>query len=171
MPIQISPPDPLPLGINAKPLIQGVLVVRLKLIPDERGRLMEILRNDWDGYFDAFGQCYMTTGYPGVVKAWHYHKLQDDFFCVVHGMMKVVLYDSRDGSRTKGIVNEFFMGELNPISVKIPKFVYHGFKTISEHQALLINLPTNTYNYSDPDEFRVDPHSPEIPYDWHRKDG
>ncbi|MFH1676369.1 MAG: dTDP-4-dehydrorhamnose 3,5-epimerase family protein [bacterium] len=171
MAIEISPPAPLPLGVRANPLIEGVKIVKLRMIPDERGRLMEILRRDWDGMFDQFGQCYLTSGYPGVVKAWHYHKSQDDHFCVVHGMMKVVLYDSREGSKTKGTINEFFMGDKNPILIKIPKMVYHGFKTISEHEALVINLPTNTYNYAEPDEFRVHPHDNDIPYDWSRSDG
>lgn len=171
MAIEITPPAPMPVGCKAKPLIEDVKIVKLKRVPDERGFLMEILRRDWDGMFDEFGQCYLTTGYPGVVKAWHYHKYQDDHFCVVHGMMKVVLYDAREGSSTRGAVNEFFMGDLNPILVKIPKGVYHGFMTISEHQALLINLPTNLYNYAEPDEFRVHPHENDIPYSWARKDG
>ncbi len=161
----------MPLGVNAKPLIDGVKIVKLRQIPDERGRLMEILRRDWEGIFDEFGQCYLTTGYPGVVKAWHYHEYQDDHFCVVHGMMKVVLYDPRENSPTKGAVNEFFMGDKNPLLVKIPKFVYHGFKTISENEALVINVPTNTYNYAEPDELREHPHDSDIPYDWTRKDG
>ncbi len=171
MSAEITPPAPKPLGVVANPLIDGVKIVRLRMIPDERGRLMEILRRDWEGMFDEFGQCYMTTGYPGVVKAWHYHEHQDDHFCVVHGMMKVVLYDPREDSPTKGVVNEFFMGDKNPLLLKIPKFVYHGFKTISENEALVINLPTNTYNYSEPDELREHPHDNDIPYDWQRKDG
>jgi len=78
-------------------MIDGVMVKQLRVLPDERGRLMEILRED-DEIYMRFGQVYLTTGYPGVVKAWHYHKVQFDHFCVVKGMMKVVLYDSRDGS-------------------------------------------------------------------------
>ncbi len=171
MSADITPPAPMPLGIRAKPLIDGVKIVKLRSIPDERGRLMEILRRDWEGMFEEFGQCYLTTGYPNVVKAWHYHEKQDDHFCVIHGMMKVVLYDARENSSTMGTVNEFFMGDKNPILVKIPKLVYHGFMTVSEHEALLINLPTNTYNYSDPDELRVHPHENDIPYEWARKDG
>ena len=94
-------------------MIEGVMVKQLKVIHDERGRLMEILRCD-EEMFEKFGQVYLTTGYPGVVKAWHYHKGQTDHFCVVKGMMKVVLYDSRDGSPTKGEVNEFFLVEHRP---------------------------------------------------------
>ena len=151
-------------------LIDGVEQKKLKVIPDERGRLMEVLRSDWD-IFSEFGQAYITSAYPGVVKAWHYHKNQTDHMAVVHGMMKVVLYDGRDGSPTKGIVNEFIIGVHNPTLLKIPKMVYHGFKCISEEEALVINIPDGLYNYEEPDEFRIDPHDNDIPYSWERKDG
>lgn len=158
-------------GVNAKKMIDGAKVKRLRVIPDERGRLVEMLRNDDKDFFMKFGQVYMTVGYPGVVKGWHYHKKQIDNFVAVKGMMKVVLYDGRDNSPTHGEINEFFMGEQNMLLLQIPTFVLHGFKTISETEALLINCPTEVYNYSDPDEFRVDPHDNEVPYDWARKDG
>lgn len=151
-------------------MIDGVRVKKLKVIPDERGRLMEMLRAD-DDLFVKFGQVYMTTAYPGVVKGWHYHKKQIDNMVVIKGMMKVVLYDSRKDSKTYGEVNEFFMGEHNPTLVQIPPFVYHGFKCISEEESIAINCSTEVYNYDKPDEFRVDPHKNDIPYDWERKDG
>jgi len=151
-------------------LIEGVKIKKLKVIPDERGRLMEMLRSD-DDIFIKFGQVYMTTAYPGAVKGWHYHKKQTDSFVVVKGMMKVVLYDARKDSKTFEEINEFFMGEHNPILLQIPCYVFHGFKCISEDEAICINLPTETYNYNEPDEFRVAPHSGEIPYKWERKDG
>ncbi len=151
-------------------MIYGVKVKKLKVIPDERGRLMEILRSD-DEIFTKFGQVYMTTSYPGVVKAWHYHKHQADHMTVVKGMMKIVLYDNREGSKTKGEVNEFFAGEHNPILIAIPEMIYHGFKCISETEAVVINIPTAVYSYAQPDEYRIDPHKNDIPYDWSRKDG
>lgn len=151
-------------------LIDGVKIKKLRVIPDERGRLMEMLRCD-DDLFIKFGQAYITTAYPGVVKGWHYHKKQTDNFVVVKGMMKVVLYDSREGSPTKGEVNEFFMGVHNPILLQIPTYVYHGFKCISEEEAMVVNCPTEPYNYNEPDEFRVHPHDNDIPYDWAGKDG
>lgn len=151
-------------------MIKGVQVKKLNPIPDERGRLMEVLRHD-DDMFIKFGQVYITTAYPGVVKAWHYHKKQTDFFAVVYGMMKVVLYDSREKSPTKGEINEFFMGTHNPILIEIPRFVYHGFKCISEHEAIMLNCPTEAYNRKTPDEYRMPADTPEIPYDWARKDG
>ena len=151
-------------------MIKGVQVKKLNSIPDERGRLMEVLRHD-DDMFIKFGQVYITTAYPGVVKAWHYHKKQTDFFAVIHGMMKVVLYDSREKSPTKGEINEFFIGIHNQILIQIPPFVYHGFKCINEHEAIMLNCPTEPYNRKIPDEYRLPADTPEIPYDWARKDG
>ena len=150
-------------------MIEGVQTKPLRAIPDERGRLMEILRRD-DEIFTEFGQVYITIAYPGVVKAWHYHRMQDDHFCVVHGMMKVVLYDARETSPTHGEVNEFFMGVHHPFVLRIPRGVYHGFKCIGETEALCLNVPTNTYNYDDPDEHRLPAHTDKIPYDWERVD-
>ncbi len=151
-------------------MIEGVMVKKLRVIPDERGRLMEILRTD-DEMFKGFGQVYMTTAYPGVVKGWHYHKKQYDNMAVVGGMMKIVLYDGRKDSATYGQIDEFFAGEHNPILLHIPPGVHHGFKCISLQEAQVVNIPSETYNYQEPDEFRVHPHDNAIPYDWHRKDG
>ena len=138
--------------------IDGVLVQSLKVIPDERGRLMEILRRD-DPHFQGFGQVYLTTVYPGVVKAWHYHKLQSDFFTCVRGMVKVALYDAREDSPTHGAVNELFVGDYNPSIVSIPPGVYHGWKCVSEYEAYVINIPTEPYNRDEPDEFQPVPPS------------
>jgi len=149
-------------------LIEGVKIKKLKVIPDERGRLMEMLRSD-DELFINFGQVYMTTAYPGVVKGWHFHKIQTDNMIVVKGMMKIVLYDSREDSSTYREVNEFFMGEHNPALLQIPNYVLHGFKCTSDTEAMCINIPTEPYNYEKPDEYRVDPDSGEIPYNWERK--
>jgi dTDP-4-dehydrorhamnose 3,5-epimerase len=155
-----------------KPLIHGVVVKKLAVHCDERGRLMEMIRaDDRELGTVKFGQVYMTTAYPGVTKAWHYHKKQTDHFVCVKGMMKVVLYDSREDSPTKGAINEFVIGEHNPMLIEIPNLVYHGFKCVSETEAMVINCTTECYNYAEPDEYRKDPHSGGIPYDWSRKDG
>ncbi len=153
-----------------KRLIEGVKVRQLRVIPDERGYLMEMLRSDWEE-FQKFGQVYVTAVYPGVVKGWHYHKKQTDHFVCIKGMAKVVLYDGREGSPTYGEINEFFIGELNPVLLTIPPGVIHGFKGISTDMTLIVNIPTELYDYDNPDEYRIPPHSGEIPYDWARKDG
>ena len=155
-----------------KELIHGVRVKKLVIHCDERGRLMEMIRSDdTDLQNIKFGQVYMTTAFPGVTKAWHYHKKQTDHFVCVRGQMKVVLFDSRENSPTRSIVNEFIIGDHAPLLIEIPALVYHGFKCVSEHEAVVINYTTECYDYKNPDEYRIDPHSKEIPYDWARKDG
>ena len=149
--------------------IQGVKTKQLKIIPDERGRLMEILRSD-DPLFLKFGQVYMTTVYPGVVKAWHYHKLQTDTFAVLRGTLKLVIYDPREDSPSHGEIDEFFIGEHNPLLVQIPPMIYHGFKGVGTEEAIVLNCPNEPYNREAPDEYRLDAHTDEIPYDWTRKD-
>lgn len=146
-------------------LIQGVAVRPLKQIHDERGYLMEMLRTDWPE-FERFAQSYVTIGYPGIVKGWHYHKVQTDHFVVIQGTAKVVCYDNRSSSPTKGKVNEFFPGERNPMLIKIPPHVIHGFKAVGHEPVYLVNFPTELYNYKEPDEFRIPYDSKDIPYDW-----
>ena len=107
-------------------MIEGVKVKQLKIIPDDRGRLMEILHCD-DGMLEQFGQVYFTTALPGVVKAWHFHELQDDNFTCVVGRIKLGLYDGRKDSNTFGEANEFYLSLDEPKVVHIPKMVYHGF--------------------------------------------
>ncbi|MBM3326536.1 MAG: dTDP-4-dehydrorhamnose 3,5-epimerase [Calditrichaeota bacterium] len=149
-------------------MIEGVKIKSLKVIPDERGRLMEILRAD-DEMFECFGQVYMTTNYPGVVKAWHYHHHQSDNVACLKGMIKLVLHDPRPDSPTKDATEEYFIGEHRPLLIHIPPFVYHGWKCISETESVVINIPTQVYRYTDPDEHRVSWDDPEIGYDWSRK--
>ncbi len=151
-------------------MIDGVKVKKLRVIPDERGRLMEMVRADEEDFI-KFGQVYMTTAYPEVVKGWHYHKKQYDNMVVIHGMMKIALYDMRKESPTYGEVNEFFAGPHNPIRITIPPGVCHGFKCISSEEAVVINTVSEPYDYETPDEYRIDPHDNDIPYDWNRQDG
>lgn len=151
-------------------LINGIVTKALRVIPDERGRLFEMLRRD-EELFTKFGQIYCTTVNAGVVKGWHYHKKQVDNFVCVSGMIKLVAYDGRAGSPTKGLVNEFFIGVHNLMLVRIPAGVHHGFKGLSEPEAIVMNIPTEPYHHHRPDEYRLDPHHNDIPYDWDRHDG
>ena len=151
-------------------LIAGVKVRRLPALPDERGVLTEILRSD-DPEFPGFGQVYTTTTYPGAVKAWHRHLRQTDMICCVSGELKLALYDDREGSPTRGVVNELFLGDSNRLLVKVPTAVYHGWKCVGERAALIVNIPDQVYRYGAPDEQRLDPHDSAIPYSWDRRDG
>jgi dTDP-4-dehydrorhamnose 3,5-epimerase len=150
--------------------IDGVKLKALRAIADERGWLMEILRADESELFTKFGQVYVSATYPGVIKAWHYHRKQIDNFACIAGMVKLVLVDTRVGSPTEGSVNEFFIGLHNPMLVQVPNLVYHGWKCISAEPSLVVNIPNEMYQRIEPDEYRLEPHG-SLPYDWSRKDG
>jgi len=146
-------------------MIEGVKTKQLKPIADERGWLMELLRSDWE-LFQRFGQAYLTAAYPQVVKAWHLHKKQTDNMACIKGMIKLVLYDDRQKSETKKEVQEFIIGEKNLMLLQIPPGIWHGFKVLGEEYALVVNIPTELYNYKEPDEHRLPPDTDRIPYDW-----
>jgi dTDP-4-dehydrorhamnose 3,5-epimerase len=153
-----------------RPTIDGVKVKPLRVVSDERGWLMEILRADETELFTRFGQVYVSATYPGVVKGWHYHRNQVDNFACVAGMVKLVLIDTRAGSPTEGTVNEFFLGVQNPLLVQVPNLVYHGWKCIGVEPSLVVNVPNEPYDRTEPDEYRLEPHG-SLPYDWTRQDG
>lgn len=146
-------------------MIEGVKIKQLKVIPDERGRLMEILRSD-DEFFEKFGQVYMTTAKPGIVKAWHYHKVQRDNFSCVKGKIRLGLYDARKKSPTFGKTMDMILSLDEPKLVSIPPNVYHGFKGVDAEESIVINTPTELYNHAKPDEYRIDAFKNDIPFDW-----
>jgi dTDP-4-dehydrorhamnose 3,5-epimerase len=149
--------------------IDGVIVKPRKILKDGRGWLMEILRAD-DPDFQRFGQVYVTVALPGVVKAWHCHERQTDHLAVVAGAARIALYDGRDGSPTAGNVVEIIAGEDNPVLVVVPPGVYHGFTPANGEPVRVLNIPTELYDYDDPDELRRPYNDPGIPYDWGEAD-
>lgn len=161
---------PAKFAVGSRVPIHDVKTKTLRVIPDERGWLMEVLRADETEILSKFGQVYVSATYPGVVKAWHYHKVQVDHFACLAGMVKLVLIDTREDSPTNGAVNEFYLGTRNPMLVQVPNLVYHGWKCIGTEPALVLNVPTEAYRHGDPDEYRLEPHGT-LPYDWTRKDG
>lgn len=147
-------------------MIDGVELIPLKKICDERGKIMHMLRADAP-HFTKFGEIYFATAYPGVVKGWHLHKNMTQNYAAVVGMIKLVLYDDRPGSKTKGELMELFIGEDNYYLVKIPPMVWNGWKAIGTKEAILANCPDMPHT---PDEMmRKDPFSKDIPYDWNVK--
>ncbi|MBW3015147.1 dTDP-4-dehydrorhamnose 3,5-epimerase family protein [Candidatus Woesearchaeota archaeon] len=147
-------------------MIDGVKIIPLRQIPDERGKIMHMLRNT-DEHFEQFGEIYFSCIYPGVIKGWHIHKKMTLNYAVPHGKIKLVLYDPRENSPTKGEVQEIFLGEGNYALVKIPPFVWNGFKGVGTEMAIVANCSTISH---DPDEIdRCDPLKNDIPYDWELK--
>jgi dTDP-4-dehydrorhamnose 3,5-epimerase len=144
-------------------VIQGVHVRPLRKIPDERGTILHMLRED-DPHFERFGEIYFSTVYPGVIKGWHIHKKMTLNYAVIMGAIKLVLYDDREGSPTKNEIQELVVGEDNYNLVTIPPLVWNGFKGIGTKAAIVANCATLPH---DPQEIlRKDPLDPSIPYDW-----
>lgn len=147
-------------------MIEGVLIHPLKQIPDERGRVMHMLKAT-DPHFEKFGEIYFSAVYPGAVKGWHRHSRMTIHYAVVTGMIKLVLYDDRPGSSTKGQIQELFIGTHNYCLVKVPPMIWNGFKGAGTQTAIVANCASIPH---DPAEIeRLDPASGKIPYDWNLK--
>lgn len=144
-------------------MIDGVIITPLKQFPDERGKVMHMLRSDAP-HFQGFGEIYFSAVHPGAIKAWHIHKKMVLNYAVPHGKIKFVLYDGRDGSPTKGEIQEIFMGPDNYCLVTVPPLVWNGFKGIGTETAIVANCASIPH---DPTEIeRMNPFDPAIPYDW-----
>lgn len=148
--------------------IDGVVVTPLRRIPDERGAVLHMLRDDSE-VFERFGEIYFSTVYPGAIKGWHLHKEMTLNYAVPVGMIKLVCYDDRAGSSTRGNLVELHVGELNYCLVTIPPNVWNGFKGAGQSTALVANCATVHHS---PDEIeRLDPFTDRIPYDWALRHG
>ena len=149
-------------------MIHGVAVRPLSRIPDERGWIMHMLRADAP-HFERFGEIYFSAVYPGAIKAWHIHKVMTLNYAVIAGTIKLVLYDDRPESPTRGELMELFVGDQNYCLVTVPPMVWNGFKGCGTTPALVANCATHPH---DPDEIvREDPLASRIPYDWRLRHG
>lgn len=147
-------------------MIDGVKVTPLKQILDERGKVMHMLRNDSET-FQGFGEIYFSCVYPGAIKGWHLHKKMILNYTVPYGHIKFVLYDDREGSSTRGEVQELFMGPEDYCLVTVPPMIWNGFKGIGSEMAIVANCASIPH---DPKEMeRRDPFDPSIPYHWEIK--
>mgnify|MGYP001158330854 FL=1 len=144
-------------------MIKGIIINKLKIIPDERGEIMHMIKKS-DENFSKFGEIYFATAYPGVVKGWHLHKTQEQNYCVIKGMIKLVIYDPREDSPTFKEVQEIFLGEKNYSIVKIPPGLVNGWKCIGTEKAILANCSNEEHRKDEME--RIDPSSKSIPYNW-----
>jgi dTDP-4-dehydrorhamnose 3,5-epimerase len=145
-------------------MIQGVKIKPLKKIPDERGTIFHMLRCD-DPEFKKFGEIYFSTIYPGTIKGWHLHTKMTLNYAVIEGRIKLVLYDDRKNSPTRGELLEIFTGEDNYCLITIPPGVWNGFKGIGTKTSIVANCSDVPH---DPIEIkRIDPlNNSLINYDW-----
>jgi dTDP-4-dehydrorhamnose 3,5-epimerase len=149
-------------------MIDGVKVIPLRKIVDERGKIMHMLKAT-DPHFIRFGEIYFSTAWPGTVKAWHIHQTMTLNNAVLSGHAKLVMYDLRESSPTKGELMEVYLGEDNHCLVQIPPGVANGYKAYGNKEVILANCGTEPH---DPDEIlRLPPFTDKIPYDWALKHG
>ncbi|OGG96598.1 MAG: dTDP-4-dehydrorhamnose 3,5-epimerase [Candidatus Lambdaproteobacteria bacterium RIFOXYD2_FULL_50_16] len=149
-------------------MIEGVKITPLRQIPDERGKIMHMLRST-DAHFMEFGEIYFSCVHPGAIKAWHIHTKMTLNYAVPHGRIKFVLHDDREGSPTKGETQEVFMGADNYCLVTVPPLVWNGFKGYGPDMAIVANCATLAH---DPGEISRRPHDDQaIGYDWDLKHG
>lgn len=147
-------------------MIEGVKVIPLKKIPDERGMILHMLRST-DPHYEKFGEIYFSVAYPGVIKGWHLHTKQTQFYAVISGMIKLVLFDERKDSKTNGELMEIFTGEDNYQLIRIPVGVVNGYKTIGVKPAIVANCATEPHEQNE--MLRYDPFDSHIKYDWSLK--
>jgi dTDP-4-dehydrorhamnose 3,5-epimerase len=148
-------------------IIKDVELRDLQVNADERGHLVETFREDWDMCDPKPEMSYYSLSYPGVVRAWHRHvRGQVDHFVCPKGRIKVGIYDERNDSPTEGELDTFVIGEHNQQAIRIPGDCWHGFKVVGNEQAMLLNFPTQLYDYEDPDEERIPYDTDRIPLDW-----
>jgi dTDP-4-dehydrorhamnose 3,5-epimerase len=153
-------------GRSVRPLIAGVVHERLQPQVDARGQLIEIVNFARPFWTEPVGYSYCFTIEPGRIKGWGMHKLQADRYFHVSGRMRVVLYDGRVDSPTHRRFNEFYFSEAARGLLRIPPGVWHADQNWGDEVAVLVNFPTRPYEPNDPDKYRIDPHSGEIPFDW-----
>jgi dTDP-4-dehydrorhamnose 3,5-epimerase len=144
-------------------MIQGVQVIPLKRIPDERGTVMHMLRAT-DEHFQQFGEIYFSTVYKGVVKGWHMHREMTLNYACIFGRVKLVVYDERPNSPTRGELMEIFLGPDNYSLAVIPPDLWNGFKGMSDPLAIVANCCTHVHDPAR--SVRLDPFDNHIPYDW-----
>jgi len=157
---------PLPDGVKilrGERPIEGVQVIPLRRIPDERGTIYHMLKRT-DPHFIEFGEIYFSTIYPGVVKGWHKHREMTLNYACVFGRVKLALYDEREGSPTRGTLMEVFLGPDNYSLVVIPPDVWNGHKGMSDPFAMIANCCTHPHDPAR--SVRLDPFDNPIPYDW-----
>lgn len=147
--------------------IDGVKILPLKKIPDERGAIIHGVRKEQ--LLNDFGEVYFSKIYKGVIKGWHVHETLELNYLCLFGSVKLVLHDLRQTSKTLGMTEEIFMGDDNHVLVHIPPGVANGTKALTAPYALICNIASEPHN-PDIKYKRVSPHSGEIPYNWTLKD-
>ncbi len=147
-------------------LIGGVAIREVANVPKVQGYLTEVFRREWAGDIDHVDQVFQVVLDRGGLSAWHAHEFTVDRLFVTHGRARIVLYDAREDSPTRGLINEFKFGALRPALVVVPPKVWHGVQNLDDGPTTILNLVDRAYDYEAPDHWRLPADSPQIPFVW-----
>ncbi|MFN7915310.1 MAG: hypothetical protein U0Q55_08215 [Vicinamibacterales bacterium] len=145
-------------------LIDGLVIKEVRSVPKGNGVLTEVYRRDWQLDEAPVQQVFEVRLVPGGISAWHAHAHTTDRLFITGGLARLVFYDNRDNSPTKGLVTELKFGEHRPALVVVPPRIWHGIQNIGADTLRILNLVDRAYDYEAPDHWRVRPDSPDIPY-------
>ncbi|MDQ5807507.1 MAG: dTDP-4-dehydrorhamnose 3,5-epimerase family protein [Actinomycetota bacterium] len=153
-----------PEGVSVAPAIDGVRIRRAITHPDPRGTVCEIFDATWDFSDDPLVYVYEITIRPGVVKGWSKHERLDDRLFTMQGSIRVVLYDDREGSPTRGLVTDQTFDDHGRALIRIPAGVWHAVGNVGLTDARLVNCPTRAYDHADPDKWDLPLDTDLIPF-------
>ncbi len=143
--------------------IDGVQIIKKDQIKDDRGRIMHMMRND-DENFKKFGEIYFSSVNPKAIKAWHLHTKMTLNYVVVWGKVKLVLYDDREKSISRGVLDEIILSMNNYCIVKIPPFIWNGFSSVNNSESIIANCSDIPHDKNE--IIRIPYDDPKIPYKW-----
>jgi dTDP-4-dehydrorhamnose 3,5-epimerase len=150
--------------IGSKKIIKGVVLTSLNQIKDERGAVFHVIKNNSETFY-SFGEAYFSKINENIIKGWKYHKEMKQNFCVPYGELKLVLFDDRVNSSTRGIVNEIILSDNeNYIRVTIPENIWYSFKCLSIDYCLLLNIAN--IEHKENESLHMDINNDVIPYKW-----
>ena len=144
--------------------IKGIIINKLKIISSEKGDVLHMLRND-ENSFKSFGECYFSEVNPDKIKGWKKHNIQNQFFSVPVGRLKLVLYDDRASSETYKTINEIILGRPDSYyRINIPPGIYYSFKCLTKTPALIVNCTDIPHSIDE--SLTLELNNTIIPYKW-----
>ena len=146
--------------------INGIKIIKKKVISDHRGKIMHMMRSD-DKHFKRFGEIYFSQVFPNKIKAWHLHKKMTLNYVAAFGKIKLVLYDDRKNSKTFGKIQEIFLSNQNHLLVSIPPNIWNGFTSADGNLAVLANCSNIPHDKEEISRLNFD--DPKFPYKWNKK--
>ncbi|MEM7143549.1 MAG: dTDP-4-dehydrorhamnose 3,5-epimerase [Verrucomicrobiota bacterium] len=158
-------------GSSVSTLAHGVSTHPIVTHHDERGSVGELYDPRWNWHADPLISSTFVTIHPGKVKGWALHDVMEDRFALLSGKAEFVFFDDRDGSPTKGSISKIIISENDRQVIRVPTGLWHAVHNIGPNDVVIINFPTQPYQYEDPDKYRLPLNTDLIPYKFEERKG